>query len=62
MPCTFAKRGAKRRDIEDAARLWRGQAFQKKSKIGSATPRREMELIEQRLREAEEIAKGRGHD
>jgi len=34
-------------------------AFQKKSKSGSETPRRDMELIEQRLREAEKIAKGR---
>ena len=34
-------------------------AFQKKSKTGRATPRRDMELIEQRLREAEQIAKGR---
>jgi phage-related protein len=34
-------------------------AFQKKSKTGRETPRREMELIEQRLREAEAIAKGR---
>jgi phage-related protein len=33
-------------------------AFQKKSKSGRATPRRDMELIEQRLREAERIAKG----
>lgn len=31
-------------------------AFQKKSKTGRATPRRQMELIEQRLREAERIA------
>jgi phage-related protein len=31
--------------------------FQKKSKTGRETPRREMELIEQRLREAEQIAK-----
>ena len=31
-------------------------AFQKKSKTGRETPRREMELIEQRLREAEKIA------
>src|ERR1043166_8768558 len=37
-------------------------AFQKKSKTGSETPRRDMELIEQRLREAEQIAKGRGHE
>jgi phage-related protein len=34
-------------------------AFQKKSKTGRATPRRDMELIKRRLREAEEIAKGR---
>jgi phage-related protein len=34
-------------------------AFQKKSKTGRATPRREMELIKQRLREAEQIARGR---
>jgi phage-related protein len=33
--------------------------FQKKSKTGRATPRRDMELIEQRLRDAEEIAKER---
>ena len=32
-------------------------AFQKKSKTGRATPRRDMELIKQRVREAEEIAK-----
>jgi len=32
-------------------------AFQKKSKSGRETPRRDMELIEQRLREAEQIAK-----
>jgi phage-related protein len=34
-------------------------AFQKKSKSGRATPRRDMELIKQRLREAERIARGR---
>jgi phage-related protein len=33
-------------------------AFQKKSKAGRATPRRDMELIKQRLREAVHIAKG----
>jgi phage-related protein len=33
-------------------------AFQKKSKTGRETPRRDMELIQQRLREAEQIAKG----
>jgi phage-related protein len=32
-------------------------AFQKKSKSGRATPRRDLELIKQRLREAERIAK-----
>jgi phage-related protein len=32
-------------------------AFQKKSKTGRETPRRDMELIKQRLREAEQIAK-----
>ena len=36
-------------------------AFQKKSKTGRETPRRDMELIEQRLRAAEQIAKGKGH-
>jgi phage-related protein len=33
-------------------------AFQKKSKSGRETPRRDMELIQQRLRLAEQIAKG----
>jgi phage-related protein len=33
-------------------------AFQKKSKTGRETPRRDIELIRQRLREAEQIAKG----
>lgn len=33
------------------------QAFQKKSKTGRETPRRDIELIKQRLREAERIAK-----
>lgn len=32
-------------------------AFQKKSKSGRETPRRDMELIRQRMREAEQIAK-----
>ncbi len=36
--------------------------FQKKSKTGRETARRDMELIEQRLREAEEITKGRSHE
>jgi phage-related protein len=33
-------------------------AFQKKSKTGRKTPRGDIELIKQRLREAEQIAKG----
>jgi phage-related protein len=33
-------------------------AFQKKSKTGRETPRRDLELIQQRLRQAEQIAKG----
>jgi phage-related protein len=35
-------------------------AFQKKSKSGRETPRRDIELIKQRLRETERIAKERG--
>ena len=34
-------------------------AFQKKSKSGRETPRRDIELIKQRLREAEQIARER---
>jgi len=34
------------------------RCFQKKSKTGGETPRRDMELIKQRLREAERIARG----
>ena len=34
-------------------------AFQKKSKTGRETPRRDKELIKQRLREAEQIEKER---
>ena len=34
-------------------------AFQKKSKTGRETPRRDIELIKQRLQEAERIAKER---
>jgi phage-related protein len=33
-------------------------AFQKKSKTGRETPRRDLELIQQRLRQAEQLAKG----
>jgi phage-related protein len=35
-------------------------AFQKKSKVGRETPRRDMALIKERLREAEQIARGGG--
>jgi phage-related protein len=34
-------------------------AFQKKSKLGRETPRRDIDLVRQRLREAEQIAKER---
>ena len=34
------------------------QVFQKKSKTGRETPRRDKELIAQRLRETEQIARG----
>jgi phage-related protein len=34
-------------------------AFQKKSKTGRETPRRDIDLVKQRLREAEQIAKER---
>src|SRR5258708_3450687 len=34
-------------------------AFQKKSKSGRETPRRDMDLIQQHLREAQQIAQGR---
>jgi phage-related protein len=37
-------------------------SFQKKSKTGRETPRRDMELIKQRLREAEQIAKEVKHE
>jgi len=33
-------------------------AFQKKSKTGRQTPRRDLELIKQRLREAEQMVRG----
>jgi phage-related protein len=35
-------------------------AFQKKSKVGRETPRRDMALIKERLHEAEQIARGGG--
>jgi phage-related protein len=45
--------------VRFAGRVFVLHAFQKKSKTGRATPRRDIELIMQRLREAEEIAKRR---
>ncbi len=43
--------------VRFARRLFVLHAFQKKSKTGHATPQRDMDLIRQRLREAEEIAR-----
>jgi len=45
--------------VRFAARVYVLHAFQKKSKSGRVRPRRDIELITQRLREAEQIAKGR---
>jgi phage-related protein len=42
-----------------AASVYVLHAFQKKSKSGRETPQRDIELIRKRLREAEQIAKGR---
>jgi phage-related protein len=54
-------------EVLEAIRDFRGDtgavyvlhAFQKKSKTGRETPRREIEMIHQRLREAEQIARER---
>ena len=43
--------------VRFAGNLFVLHAFQKKSKAGRETPQREMDLIRQRLREAQEIAK-----
>jgi phage-related protein len=43
--------------VRFAGSLFVLHAFQKKSKTGRETPQRDMDLIRQRLREAEEIAK-----
>ena len=45
--------------IQFAGAVYVLHAFQKKSKTGRETPRRDMELIAQRLRMAERIAKER---
>ena len=44
--------------LRHAGTVYLLHAFQKKSKTGRETPRRHIELIEQRLRGAEKIAKG----
>ena len=43
--------------LRDAGAVYVLHAFQKKSKTGRETPDRDMDLIKQRLREAEQIAK-----
>lgn len=43
--------------LRHAGRVYVLHAFQKKSTTGRKTPRRDMELIRQRVREAENIAK-----
>ena len=43
--------------VRYAATVFVLHAFQKKSKTGRKTPRREIELVKQRLRESEQIAK-----
>ena len=45
--------------VRFAANVYVLHAFQKKSKSGRETPQRDAELIKKRLREAEQIAKGR---
>jgi phage-related protein len=45
--------------LKYAARVFVLHAFQKKSKSGRQTSRRDMELIHQRLRQAELLARGR---
>ncbi len=45
--------------LRSATAVYVLHAFQKKSKTGRATPRRDMEVIERRLREVEEIARRR---
>jgi phage-related protein len=45
--------------VRYAEALYVLHAFQKKSKTGHETPRRDIELIQQRLREAEQLEKER---
>jgi phage-related protein len=44
--------------VRIAAAVYVLHVFQKKAKRGRATPKAEMKLIEQRLREAEQIVRG----
>ena len=44
--------------LKYAGRVFVLHAFQKKSKSGRQTPHREIELIQQRLRAAEQLARG----
>jgi phage-related protein len=48
--------------VRYAGALYVLHAFQKKSKTGRETPRRDIELIQQRLREAEQIEKERSNE
>ena len=48
--------------VRYAGALYVLHAFQKKSKTGRETPRRDIELIQQRLREAERIEKERSNE
>jgi phage-related protein len=44
--------------LKYAGKVFVLHAFQKKSRSGRQTPRRDVELIEKRLREAEQMARG----
>lgn len=48
--------------VRYAGALYVLHAFQKKSKTGRETPRREIELIQQRLRETEQIERERSNE
>jgi phage-related protein len=45
--------------LKHAGKVFVLHAFQKKSKSGRQTPRRDIDLIRQRVREAEQLARGR---
>lgn len=48
--------------VRHAGAVYVLHAFQKKSKAGRETPRRDIELVKQRLREAEQITRGGKHE